>query len=109
MTKSLIEQIEEAVTKDDLELLAAQLNVEINKRQGVETIRAEMLETAEKLAEQGVTHPEGEGGQGGDGGGSSAPDDEPAPKKAAYKGRMLQHTKTGANSHGRRRWPKAAT
>ena len=55
MTKTLIEQIEEAVTKDDFDPLAVKLGVELNKRQGVETIRAELLEAAETLAEQGVT------------------------------------------------------
>lgn len=89
MTKSLIEQIEEAVTKEDLESLAEQLNVEINKRQGVETIRAELLEAAETLAEKGVTT-SGEldprEGQ------TEAPEADEKPK---YKGRMLKHIKNG--------------
>lgn len=89
MTKSLIEQIEDAVTKDDLELLAEKLGVEINKRQGVETIRAELLEAAEALAEKGVTTSseldlrEGQ---------TEAPE---ATEKPKYEGRMLKHIKNG--------------
>lgn len=89
MTKSLIEQIEEAVTKEDLEPLAEQLGVEINKRQGVETIRAELLEAAEALAEKGVTT-SGELDQGE--GQTEAPEAEEKPK---YQGRMLKHTENG--------------
>lgn len=89
MTKSLIEQIEEAVTKDDFDPIATQLNVEINKRQGVETIRAELLEAAEALAEQGVTT-SGELGPGE--GQTETPEADEKPK---YKGRMLQHIKNG--------------
>lgn len=89
MTKTLIEKIEEAVTKDDFDPIAKQLNVEINKRQGVETIRAELLEAAETLAEKGVTT-SGELGPGE--GQAEAPEAEEKPK---YKGRMLQHIKNG--------------
>lgn len=90
MTKTLIEQIEEAVTKDDFDPIAQQLNVEINKRQGVETIRAELLEAAEALAEKGVTNASELGGDG-----ETSPESEPAPEKTKYKGRMLKHTKNG--------------
>lgn len=86
--KTLIDQIEAAETKDDLEPLGIKLGIEINKRQGVETIRAELLEAAETLAEQGVTLAEElEPGA-----------DQPKvsePEKPTYKGRMLQHTKNG--------------
>lgn len=88
MTKTLIEQIEDAVTKDDLEPIGEKLGVEINKRQGVETIRAELLEAAETLAEQGVTE-EGELGTG------EAPSEAVEPEKPKYKGRMLKHLKNG--------------
>jgi len=88
MTKSLIEQIEDAVTKDDLELLAEKLGVEINKRQGVETIRAELLEAAETLAEQGVTEEEELSP-------SEMPNEAAEPEKPQYKGRMLKHLKNG--------------
>ena len=88
MTKSLIEQIEEAVTKDDLEPIAEKLGVEINKRQGVETIRAELLEAAEALAEQGVTAEEELSN-------SETPDETANPEKPAYQGRMLKHLKNG--------------
>lgn len=89
MSKTLIEQIEEAVTKDDFEPIAEQLNVEINKRQGVETIRAELLETAETLAEQGVTTSEElEPGEGQ----TEAPESAEKPK---YTGRKLKHLKNG--------------
>ncbi|MGE6778262.1 hypothetical protein ACQKFL_11545 [Vreelandella titanicae] len=89
MSKTLIEQIEEAVTKDDFEPIAEQLNVEINKRQGVETIRAELLEAAETLAEQGVTTSgELEPGEGQ----TEAPE---AAEKPKYKGRKLKHIKNG--------------
>ncbi|HAO02939.1 MAG TPA: hypothetical protein DCQ42_14785 [Halomonas sp.] len=88
MTKSLIEQIEEAVTKDDLEPLAETLGVEINKRQGVETIRAELLEAAETLAEKGVTTSE-----------ELTPNEMPTEpeehEKPKYQGRMLKHLKNG--------------
>lgn len=88
MTKTLIEQLEDAVTKDDLEPIAEKLGVEINKRQGVETIRAELLEVAETLAEQGVTEEEelspGE-----------MPSESTEPEKPKYKGRMLKHLKNG--------------
>jgi hypothetical protein len=88
MTKSLIEQIEEAVTKDDLEPLAEGLSVSIDKRQGVETIRAELLEAAEALAEKGVTTTE-----------ELSPDETPSkppePEKPKYQGRMLKHLKNG--------------
>lgn len=88
MTKTLIEQIEDAVTKDDLETLAKTLSVPIDKRQGVETIRAELLETAEKLAEQGVTEEEElSPGQ--------APSEPIEPEKPKYQGRMLKHLKNG--------------
>lgn len=88
MTKTLIEQIEDAVTKDDLEPIAEKLGVEINKRQGVETIRAELLEAAEKLAEQGVTEEE----ELNPGQASSEPVE---PEKPKYQGRMLKHLKNG--------------
>ena len=88
MTKTLIEQIEEAVTKDDFDPLAEKLGVELNKRQGVETIRAELLEAAETLAEKGVTSEE-----------DLSPDQtstEPEePEKPKYQGRMLKHLKNG--------------
>lgn len=87
MTKTLIEQIEEAVTKKDFDPIATQLNVEINKRQGVETIRAELLEAAETLAEKGVTTSgELDPGEGQ----TEAPEAEEKPE---YRGRMLQHIK----------------
>lgn len=89
MTKTLIEQIEEAATKDGFDPIATQLNVEINKRQGVETIRAELLEAAETLAEQGVTTSgELDPGEGQ----TEAPEAEEKPK---YQGRMLKHLKNG--------------
>ncbi|WP_339934583.1 hypothetical protein [Vreelandella glaciei] len=91
MSKTLIEQIEEAVTKEDFEPIAKQLSVEINKRQGVETIRAELLETAETLAEQGVTSSEELDPDAGD----SDLENVPAPEKPKYRGRMLKHIKNG--------------
>ncbi|SDI27971.1 hypothetical protein SAMN04487867_10468 [Vreelandella titanicae] len=91
MSKTLIEQIEEAVTKDDFEPIAEQLNVEINKRQGVETIRAELLEVAESLAEQGVTSSEELDPDAGD----YDLENVPAPEKPKYKGRKLKHIKNG--------------
>ncbi|MBS3668031.1 hypothetical protein [Vreelandella boliviensis] len=91
MSKTLIEQIEEAVTKEDFEPIAKQLNVEINKRQGVETIRAELLEAAETLAEKGVTSSEELYP---DAGGYDL-ENVPAPEKPKYEGRMLKHIKNG--------------
>lgn len=88
MTKTLIEQIEEAVTKDDFDPLAEKLGVELNKRQGVETIRAELLEAAETLAEQGVTTSE-----------ELTPNETPTQpeehEKPKYQGRTLKHLKNG--------------
>ncbi|MAE21217.1 MAG: hypothetical protein CMK92_02185 [Pseudomonas sp.] len=88
MTKTLIEQIEEAVTKDDFDPLAETLGVELNKRQGVETIRAELLEAAETLAEKGVTTSE-----------ELTPHETPTEpeelEKPKYQGRMLKHLKNG--------------
>ncbi|MDW0357715.1 hypothetical protein [Vreelandella venusta] len=88
MTKTLIEQIEEAVTKDDFDPLAEKLGVELNKRQGVETIRAELLEAAETLAEKGVTSEE-------DLSPSETPAEPEEPEKPKYQGRMLKHLKNG--------------
>lgn len=88
MTKSLIEQIEDAVTKDDFDPLAEKLGIEINKRQGVETIRAELLEAAEMLAEKGITTPEELTS------GELTAEPE-APEKPKYQGRMLKHLKNG--------------
>jgi len=88
MTKTLIEQIEEAVTKDDLEPIAEKLGVEINKRQGVETIRAELLEAAETLAEQGVTEDEELSP-------NEVTNEAAETEKPQYKGRMLKHLKNG--------------
>ena len=88
MTKTLIEQIEGAVTKDDFDPLAVKLGVELNKRQGVETIRAELLEAAETLAEKGVTTSE-----------ELTPNETSTelkePEKPKYQGRMLKHLKNG--------------
>ncbi|MGM0858656.1 MAG: hypothetical protein ACQEW0_16485 [Pseudomonadota bacterium] len=89
MTKSLIEQIEEAVTKEDLEPLAEQLGVEINKREGVETIRAKLLEAAETKDEQGGD-PDGDNDQG-----PIEPSQEKPAKATPYKGRLLKHRKNG--------------
>ncbi|MDQ7731618.1 hypothetical protein QT231_02840 [Halomonas sp. SpR1] len=91
MSKTLIEQIEAAESKDDLEPLGTKLGVEINKRQGVETIRAELLEAAEMLAEKGVTTSEELEPDAGDHAANNAPE----PEKPKYKGRMLQHMKNG--------------
>lgn len=89
MSKTLIDQIEAAESKDDLEPLGTQLGIEINKRQGVETIRAELLEAAEGLAEKGVTTSGELEPSDGDVG------DEQAAEQPKYQGRMLQHMKNG--------------
>lgn len=91
MSKTLIEQIEAAESKDGLEPLGNKLGIEINKRQGVETIRAELLEAAETLAEQGVTTSDELEPSNGD-------EQDVTPKaaeKPKYQGRMLKHTKNG--------------
>lgn len=89
MSQTLIDQIEAAETKDDFDPLAKQLKVEINKRQGIETIRAELLEAAETLAEQGITSAEEIEPS------AEQPEASDKPEKPAYKGRMLKHTKNG--------------
>lgn len=99
MSKSLIEQLEAAETKDQLEALAKEMGVEINKRQGVETIRADLIEAAEERDPQdGVVEGEGKAGT------AEAPkaakvEPEPEPEAAdeapGYRGRMLKHTKNG--------------
>lgn len=100
MTKSLIEHLEAAETKDQLEALAKEMGVEINKRQGVETIRAELVELAEATAQPGeASKADAKPGQ------AKAAKVEPdettkaEPDEAAespgYRGRLLKHTKNG--------------
>lgn len=91
MSKTLIEQLEAAEDKDTLEALGIEhLGVNADKRKGIETIRAELMELAEAQAEGGdaaTTEPQ------------AASQPEPKPEKPAepeaYRGRMLKHTKNG--------------
>lgn len=93
MSKTLIEQLEAAEDKDTLEALGKEhLGVNADKRKGIETIRAELLELAEAQAAGGdaaATEPQAEN--------PVAPDPEPEQQAEpeAYRGRMLKHTKNG--------------
>jgi len=96
---SLIKKIEGAETKDQLETLGKELfGVDVDKRKGVETIRAELLELAEAQendttgeidpeahAAAQVAQAEQQTAKGGDEGEA----------ESGYKGRMLKHRKTG--------------
>lgn len=115
---TIIQQIEEAETKDQLEAIGIEhLGVNADKRKGVETIRAELSELAE--AQESDTageevepqeHADQQAEQVGQAeqakAGTPAPEAKPAepekpapdPKpeaKPAYKGRLLKHRKTG--------------
>jgi len=111
---SLIKQIEDAETKDQLEALGKQhLGVDVDKRKGVETLRAELQELAEAQAEQGVTEArdterpgDPEAPADSDGGTASgepvtAPTqgdtqgEEAVEGGSKYQGRLLRHRKTG--------------
>lgn len=81
----MIEQIEAAETKDELETLGKELGVDVNKREGVETIRAKLLEVAEESAPSYTESTANKTEEG------AAPEAE----KNAYKGRLLKHRKNG--------------
>ena len=90
MSQTLIEQLEAVEDKDTLEALGVKhLDVNADKRKGIETIRAELLELAEaKAAEEGGTQTTTE----------SAPQpatEEPPEPDGEYRGRMLKHIKNG--------------
>ena len=75
----MIERIEAAETKDDLLAIADEMSVTgINKRMGIETIRAELVEAAE---ETGTPEAEVQ---------TAKPEPEAKPKQ-----RMLKHRKSG--------------
>ena len=74
----MIERIEAAETKDDLLAIAGEMGFNANKRQGVETIRAELLEAVEGTPE---AEPK-----------TSTAKPEP---KAKPKQRMLKHRQSG--------------
>ncbi len=100
---SLIKQIEDAETKDQLEALGKeQLGIEVNKRQGVETIRAELLELAEEQAAQEGVAQEAPSATDEEQQGGDQDEERPtqqaaqeAPRKDAYRGRLLKHRKSG--------------
>ncbi len=91
MSKTLIEQLEAAEDKDTLEALGKEhLGVNADKRKGIETIRAELLELAEAQAAGGdtaATEPQATN--------PVAPEPEEQSEPEAYRGRMLKHTKNG--------------
>jgi len=74
----MIERIEVAETKDELLSIADYMGIKANKRQGIETIRAELMEAAE-----GSVTPETEMQ-------TTKPEPEAKPKQ-----RMLKHRKSG--------------
>lgn len=80
----MIERIEAAETKDELLAIADEMNVPgVNKRMGVETIRAELMEA---ISEATLSKPE-----------AAKPEPkatEPEPE-AKPKQRMLKHRKSG--------------
>ncbi|WP_163557581.1 hypothetical protein [Halomonas sp. NO4] len=84
-----IEQIKQAGNKEALAPLAEELGVELDKRKGLETLRADVLAAAEKAQEptekaSGDTHHlAGQGKAAKDG------------KKDGKKGRYLKNTTTG--------------
>lgn len=91
---TLIEKIENAESKDDLEALGVEhLGVNVDKRKGIETIRAELLELAEAKATEERVSVEEEVQAAQDVQPQPATQPEPEPPK--YRGRMLQHTKNG--------------
>lgn len=119
---SLIKQIEDAETKDQLEAIGKQspLSVDVDKRKGVETIRAELMEMAEEAAasesgekggdenqvepaQEGLSQNHGEGEAADSDGGTATgepgtADEHSAPKPASkrqYSGRLLKNRKTG--------------
>lgn len=114
---SLIKQIEDAETKDQLEAIGKQspLSVDVDKRKGVETIRAELMEMAEEAAasesgekggdenqgnpaQEGLSQNHGEGDDGTATGEPGTADEHSAPKPASkrqYSGRLLKNRKTG--------------
>ncbi|MDY7116598.1 hypothetical protein RAN53_09570 [Halomonas sp. SSL-5] len=96
---SLIKKIEDAETKDQLETLGKELfGVDVDKRKGVETIRAELLELAEAQENDttGVTDPETHAeAQAAQAEQQAAKNEEAGETKASYSGRMLKHRKTG--------------
>lgn len=94
MSQQLIEQIEAAETKEDLEPFAKQLGVKIDKRTGLETVRANLLEAAE-----GDQDGDKEGDKEGDSGTQEKRQDK-EDKKASTKAskgkqRKLKSTKNG--------------
>lgn len=96
---SLIEQIEAAESKDQLEVLGKEhLSIDVDKRKGVETIRAELLEAAEaKTAEEEGEQmpPAPPQGPATEIAAPKAPDAETAEVKEGYRGRLLKHRKSG--------------
>jgi len=97
MSKSLIEHLEAAETKDQLEALAKEMGVEINKRQGIETIRADLIEAAEERDSQNEAVEAKSGDAEAPKAATVEPDPEPkaAEESPGYQGRMLKHTKNG--------------
>lgn len=96
---SLIKQIEDAETKDQLETLGKELfGVDVDKRKGVETIRAELLELAEAQENDTTgeadpeTHAAAQVAQAEQ---QTAKDGDEGEAESGYKGRMLKHRKTG--------------
>lgn len=97
---SLIKQIEDAETKDQLEAIGKQppLGVDVDKRKGVETIRAELLELAEAQENDttGETDPETHAAaQVAQAEQQTAKGGDEGEAESGYKGRMLKHRKTG--------------
>lgn len=85
----MIERIESAETKDELEKLGKEyLDVDVDKRKGVETIRAELTELAEGLQVAGEPGADAEN----DAGAVVTKDQEPKKKP---KGRQLRHRVSG--------------
>lgn len=85
MTQADIDRIEAAETKDDLYPIFDAFGLTPNKRKGLETLRAELLEAAENTEEVGEAP-------------ASTPEAAPAPSTptpAAPTPRLLRHTGNG--------------
>lgn len=90
---SLIQAIEKAKTKDELEALGVeQLGVDVDKRKTKEVLRAELL----ALAEDANGPTEAASPEASDDTAATDPEPKSAPAEvSAYKGRLMRHKVTG--------------
>lgn len=92
MSQTLIEQLEAAKTKGALEALGKEhLGINADKRQGIETIRAELLELAEAPTPGDAPQEPAPATNEAEPATATGEQDEPT----EYQGRMLKHIKSG--------------